>query len=98
MEHLVRRRLAAWALAFILAATLAVSDLGRAQSGGGYDLSWWTAPGGGGTSSGTGYSLSGAAGQAAAGELGGSGYHLSGGYWVGVAVPWRMLYLPLVTR
>lgn len=53
-----------------------------AQSGGGYDLTWNTFDGGGGTSTGSGYSLSGTIGQADAGTMSGGGYTLNGGFWV----------------
>lgn len=69
-----------------------------AQSGGGYDLSWWTVDGGGYTwSEGGGYALGGTIGQPDAGVLQGSGYTLAGGFWGGVGVQYR-LYLPLVLR
>ncbi len=73
-----------------------------AQSGGGYDLSWATVDGGGGTfSTGGGYSLGGMAGQPDAGLSTGGVYVLSEGFWGGGAVtePERyLLYLPLVLR
>lgn len=63
---------------------LLLSAIVLAQSGGGYDLSWWTVDGGGGTVSGGGYALSGTAGQPDAGpSLTGSGYALYGGFWPG---------------
>jgi hypothetical protein len=47
-----------------------------------FDLSWWTADGGGQTAtSGGNYTLGGIAGQADAGALGGGNYSLSGGFW-----------------
>lgn len=83
-------------LAAFLSLTLAVGA--SAQSGGGYDLSWWTVDGGGYTwSTGGGYSLAGTIGQPDAGVLQGSGYTLAGGFWGGVGVQYR-LYLPLVLR
>jgi hypothetical protein len=67
----------------------------HAESGAGYDLSWWTVDGGGGTSTGSGYSLSGTVGQPDAGDLAAASYRLSGGFW-----PWLKevfgIYLPLV--
>ncbi len=54
-----------------------------AQSGGGYDLSWFTIDGGGGTSSGEGYELSGTIGQPDAGVMAGGSYVLVGGFWPG---------------
>jgi hypothetical protein len=73
-----------------------------AQSGGGYDLTWSTVDGGGGTfSTGGGYSLGGTAGQPDAGLMTGGGYSLGGGFWGGGAVAEPdgfLLYLPLVMR
>jgi hypothetical protein len=47
-----------------------------------FDLSWWTADGGGQTAtSGGNYTLGGTTGQADAGALGGGNYSLSGGFW-----------------
>ncbi len=54
-----------------------------ASSGGGYDLSWYTIDGGGGTSEAGGFSLSGTIGQPDAGTMSGSGYELAGGFWTG---------------
>jgi hypothetical protein len=89
-------------LVFTLVLALVLLGTGVALAGGGYDLSWWTAPGGGGLSTGTGYSLSGAAGQPAAGYLSGNGYQLSGGFWVGGAAapgPGQYkAYVPFVKR
>ena len=53
----------------------------RAQSGGGFDLSWFTIDGGGGTSSGGAYTISGTIGQPDAGLLSGGPYTLLGGFW-----------------
>ena len=68
-----------------------------AQSGDGYDLSWWTADGGGGVSTGGEYTLQGTAGQADAGTLSGGDYELAGGFWAG-AEERATVYVPLVTR
>ena len=59
-----------------------------AQSGGGYDLSWSTIDGGGGTSTGGPYTLTATIGQPdaawTAGPLGAGGdYELLGGFWPG---------------
>ncbi len=73
--------------------------VGLAQ--GGYDLSWWTADGGGQTfSTGGGYSLGGTIGQPDAGLLTGGGYTLGGGFWRGgtEALLSSRVYLPLVVR
>jgi hypothetical protein len=71
-----------------------------AQSGGGYDLTWSTVDGGGGTfSTGGGYSLGGTAGQPDAGLASGGTYTLGGGFWSGgAAVAGYRVYLPLVVR
>jgi hypothetical protein len=53
-----------------------------AQVGGGYDLTWNTIDGGGGTSStGGAFSLGGTIGQPDAGSLSGGTYSLAGGFW-----------------
>ena len=85
-------------LALLLVATILVMIVGGVAAQGGYDLSWWTADGGGYTfSAGGDYSLGGTIGQPDAGLLTGSGYTLAGGFWSGVAQPYRV-YLPLVVR
>jgi hypothetical protein len=53
----------------------------NAQSGGGYDLSWHTIDGGGGTSTGGVYSVSGTIGQPDASTMSGGNYTLQGGFW-----------------
>ncbi len=73
----------------------------RAQSGGGYDLTWNTVDGGGGMSSGGAYSLGGTAGQPDAGSLNGGSYTLAGGFWQGggsAEPPAYHIFLPLVLR
>ena len=71
-----------------------------AQSGGGYDLSWSTTDGGGGSSSGGIFSLSGTAGQPDAGMMSGGSFTLSGGFWGGgaVTITELHLYLPAILR
>lgn len=74
---------------------------GVAQAQGGYDLSWWTADGGGTSGSGGGYALAGTIGQPDAGELSGGGYTLGGGFWDGGEMPQPSaypVYLPLIVR
>ena len=88
-------------LLIAIVALIAVSWLGytrptQAQSGGGYDLTWSTIDGGGGTSTGGGYSLSGTIGQADAGKMSGGAYSLSGGFWA--AFEGILNYLPLIRR
>ena len=63
----------------------------------GYDLSWWTADGGGGSSTSGSYSLSGTAGQPDAGVLTGGSYSLAGGFWSTTQTGWQV-YLPLSVR
>jgi hypothetical protein len=54
----------------------------RAQSGAGYDLSWWTIDAGGGMNfTGGSYALSATAGQQDAATASGSGYSFLGGFW-----------------
>ena len=67
----------------------------------GYDLSWWTVDGGGGTfSTGGGYTLGGTIGQPDAGLLIGGDYTLGGGFWGGGEVhqPAHLIYLPITMR
>ena len=82
----------------IVLAVLIVS-IAAAQSGSGYDLTWNTIDGGGGSSSGGSYTLDGTLGQFEAGALSGSGYTLSGGFWYGApAAAHFEIYLPVVLR
>ena len=69
-------------LTILTAATLLASDA-RAQSGGGYDLTWWTIDGGGITfATGGAFNLGGTAGQPdASSELAGGAFRLTGGFW-----------------
>ncbi len=86
-------------IAVLLLLLVAVPVL--AQSGGGYDLTWSTVDGGGGTfSTGDGYSLGGTAGQPDADLLTGGVYTLTGGFWPGGAPAGGIyrVYLPLVLR
>lgn len=59
---------------------LAVSSA-SAQVGDGYDLSWDTISGGGGTSRGGNYVLEDSIGQSYAGWMAGGEYELAGGFW-----------------
>jgi len=93
----------------VIALCLATSTaLVRAQAGGtpdaagelgtGYDMSWFTVDGGGGTVSGGGYTLVGTAGQSDPGmAMRGGEYTLIGGFWEGAETGNR-IYLPLVMR
>jgi hypothetical protein len=78
-----------------------IASTALAQVGGGYDLSWSTIDGGGGSSNDGGYTLTGTIGQAdAAQAIGGGTYTLSGGFWIGGAGTSAQTYvfLPLVLR
>lgn len=68
-----------------------------AQTGGGYDLSWSTVDGGGGSSSGGGFVLAGTIGQPDAGTMSGGDYVLSGGFWGG-AVAQYQVFIPLILK
>jgi len=85
--HVLRFRL--WVALLLLAGvvTCATLSTGLAQAINGYDLSWNTVDGGGGTSSGGSYELSGTIGQPDAGALSGGGYTLLGGFWGGLLTP-----------
>ena len=90
-------------LLWLIPALLLLAGSSLAQSGGGYDLTWNTVDGGGGTfSTGGGYRLGGTAGQPDAGMLSGGPYTLGGGFWGGgpvtVAEYDYDTYLPLVLR
>ncbi len=65
-----------------------VIPVALAQSGGGYDLTWNTIDGGGGTSAGGGFELSGTIGQpdASAANMTGDIFALTGGFWAGAGV------------
>ncbi len=78
-------------------ALLLIVSTALARSG--YDLSWWTVDGGGGTASGGSYPLVGTIGQPDAGTLTGGDYTLGGGFWgSGVAAAGYKVYLPLILR
>jgi len=83
----------------ILTLCLATLAASLAYAQGGYDLSWWTADGGGGTSSGGDYALTGTAGQGEVGALmQGGTYGLAGGFWGGAGAAHYALYLPVVMK
>ena len=82
-----------------LTGLLLLSSFAVARNG--YELSWWTVDGGGGTLSNGSYSLSGTVGQAEAGAaLEEDAYTLIGGYWYGAGKEAKRyeLYLPSVIR
>jgi hypothetical protein len=98
MKHLTTtgRITALVGIALLLAVSTAL-----AQTGGGYDLTWWTVNGGGGVSSDGGYTLMGTVGQPDAGvALSGGGYAVTGGFWPGPisGSTVRDIYLPLILR
>lgn len=85
------------AILLTLAILLLLTSITLAQSGNGYDLSWWTVDDGGGHSEGQGgYTLYGTVGQPDAGALEGGEYSLSGGFWAGGGTVEHRVYLPLV--
>lgn len=89
----------AFALSAVLLCGLLVATVAWASSAS-YDLTWWTADGGGQTfSGGGGYVLGGTIGQPDPGLLTGGGYALGGGFWGGgaAAVTYE-IYLPLVLQ
>lgn len=94
----MRKRLLILAVAGLLV-LLAGGAMLQAQTGGGYDLSWFTIDGGGGSSSSASYSVSGTIGQPDAGTLEGGSYELQGGFWHGGITGGLVesdLYLPLI--
>jgi hypothetical protein len=77
---------------------LAIASNTLAQTGNGYDLTWWSVDGGGTTSAvGNGYSLGGTSGQPDAAVWSGGDYTLAGGFWGGAVIEYR-IYLPLVLK
>ena len=79
---MMMRRIRDAILLSCLVVAMVLGGVALAQTGGGYDLSWWTVDGGGGTLSGGGYLLEGTIGQPDAGQaLTGGGYTLIGGFW-----------------
>ena len=65
----------------IIALLLTMTSIALAQSGGDYDLSWWTVDNGGGESAGGAYAVSGVIGQPDAGALmSGGQFSVQGGF------------------
>ena len=91
------------ALFIILVALMSIliTSFAVAQTGGGFDLTWSTVDGGGGSSSGNGFNLNGTIGQADAGSMSGGNFILNGGFWpngtvtTGTSYP---VYLPLIVK
>lgn len=92
MEHALKIVLLVTGLFFVASTSLA-------QTGSGYELSWWTVDGGGHEMSSGDYRLVGTAGQPDAYGLTGGGYTLAGGFWGGGSLTMGYdIYLPLVLR
>lgn len=70
-------------IGIVLVVVALVGSVAVAQTGGAYDLSWWTVDGGGDRSAGGSYTLSGAAGQPDAGTQHGGEYTVTGGFFAG---------------
>ena len=85
------------AILLALAAIFLLASVALADSGGDYDIPWWTVDGGYTFSTGGDYTLGGTIGQPDAGVLTGGDYTLGGGFWGGAAAEYR-IYLPLVLR
>lgn len=83
-------------IAAVLVIFALVVSVAVAQTGGGFDLSWWTVDGGGDRSTGGQYTLTGAVGQPDAGTLQNGSYTLEGGFFVGdSADSTTNVYLPI---
>ena len=79
-------------------AVFLTSSVALAQTGGGYDLTWWTVDGGGGTASSAAYELIGTIGQSEAGVvLSGGEFTLYSGFWSSGMTQY-MIYLPLILK
>jgi hypothetical protein len=90
-------------IGLVILALVLTGGVALAQTGNGYDLSWWTVDGGGGASSGGGYTLIGTSGQADAGVLmSGGNYTLAGGFWgvggLAQSPEGNPIYLPIVFK
>jgi hypothetical protein len=87
-------RVAALLVVVLLMAGLVFS---AARAANGYEVTWYTFDGGGGSSTGGTYTVTGSIGQPDAGSHAGSGYGLAGGFW-----SWLegllYSYLPLIMR
>jgi hypothetical protein len=81
----------------LVGAVILLSPVVLALATDGYDLSWWTADSGGGSSTTGSYTLSGTAGQPDASALAGGSYTLTGGFWSATSQG-QLLYLPIVRR
>ena len=91
-----RPRLILLALLVLVSVTLLIVAPILAQTGGGYDLTWSSIDGGGGTSSSGGYTLSGTIGQYDASLSSGGSYTFVGGFWA--AAGGSTIFLPVIQR
>jgi len=90
---------------FLMTLAVLLFNIGaaQAQTGGDYNLTWWTVDGGGAAASGGNYALAGTTGQPDTGAaLSGGDYILVGGFWPaassgGVLYPYNV-YLPLIIK
>ncbi|MBU0490428.1 MAG: hypothetical protein KKB13_01135 [Chloroflexi bacterium] len=89
--------IAAMALLLVIGGAVVGPAAVRAQTGGPYNLTWWTVDGGGDRLTGGSYVLVGTAGQPDAAATSGGTYVLAGGFWPGGAAQYR-LYLPLTLK
>ena len=92
---------AARTLLVILLLLAVGSAAALAQSGGSFDLTWYTVDGGGHAwSAGAGgdFVLGGTIGQPDAGLLAGGAFGLAGGFWAGGSSPVHRVYLPVIVR
>lgn len=98
MKHLKISGLLALPAAVALLLLLSTAFV-YAQTGGSYDLSWFTVDSGGGASRGGSYALIGTAGQPDAGmTLSGGTYTLVSGLWPGGSSTIPGIYLPVILR
>jgi hypothetical protein len=96
----MKRAIVLFALAglFLLAPVVQGWAQRPAQTGGDYDVSWWTVDGGGTTANRGGrYGLDATAGQPDAAVWAGDDYALAGGLWPGMPVKYRY-YLPWIMK
>jgi hypothetical protein len=87
------------ALCVVGLASANADRVARAQSGGGFDLSWHVAGNGGGPMASSNFQLNGTVGQpgVGAGLATGGSYQVGPGFWYGVGGEHK-IYLPLVLR
>ena len=86
-----------WMMILTFAGLLLALGASAALAQSGYDISWWTADGGGGSLSNGGYTLSATIGQPDAGTLSSGGYTLNGGFWHAGSTGWQLM-LPVVAK